>query len=177
MSFPGQKPQRTGGLCPREIPAAAFLQQFTEHAADSGCSGRSIPFLQQLHWTWDWTPNQLSQRRLQRWEFKSAEERCSFSPFVSALHDKVRQLFSLLQCRLQRPCTTMQDKRTKSCRFQKAPSSASWTEKPTRTTVSGRESSTASLASFPRCWWRICPGSERTETGREKAAHRCGDAL
>lgn len=73
-SFPGQKPQWTGRLRPREIPAAAFLQQPPEHAAGFSCAGRQIAFLQQLHWTWNRARNRLGQRRLQRWGVTSANQ-------------------------------------------------------------------------------------------------------
>lgn len=48
-SCPGQEPQRSGRLRPREIPAAAFIQQPPQHAAGSGGARRPLALLQQLH--------------------------------------------------------------------------------------------------------------------------------
>lgn len=62
----GQESQWTGRLCPREIPAAAVLQQPAEHAAVPSLAGRPLPLLQQLHRTRDRTVRQLRQRGLQR---------------------------------------------------------------------------------------------------------------
>lgn len=59
VSRPGQEPQRSGRLCPREIPSAAFLQQPPQHAAGSGGSRRPLALFQQLHWTWNWASHQL----------------------------------------------------------------------------------------------------------------------
>ena len=84
---------------------------------------------------------------------------------------------SLSQCPLRRPCTTTRDRRTTSCRFRKAPSSASWAERRTRTTASGRESSTASSASSRPFWWRTSPPPARMETDKKTAVRRCVDVL